>query len=89
MVGVKQFDADQTVERALEVFWKKGLTQTSMQDPAEATGVLRGSLYNAYGDKEALFLHAYGRYASRCLHRRGKSSTNRTPSAPFVTFSTS
>lgn len=67
MAGVRQFDAEQTIERALEVFWRKGLAATSMQDLAEATGVLRGSLYNAYGDKETLFLAAYERYGQRVL----------------------
>lgn len=38
-----------------------------MQDIAVATGVQRGSLYNAYGDKEAIFLHAFDRYAARFL----------------------
>jgi AcrR family transcriptional regulator len=33
-----------------------------MQDVAQATGVLRGSLYHAYGDKQALFLRVFGRY---------------------------
>jgi AcrR family transcriptional regulator len=34
---------------------------------AEVTGVQRGSLYNAYGDKERLFLLAFERYAGRFL----------------------
>jgi TetR/AcrR family transcriptional repressor of nem operon len=38
-----------------------------MIDVAEATGVQRGSLYNAYADKEQLFLLIYERYASRFL----------------------
>ncbi len=33
-----------------------------MQDLAEATGVQRGSLYNAYRDKETLFLCVFGVY---------------------------
>ena len=37
-------------------FWRKGLHDATMQDLAAATGVLRGSLYHAYGDKEAIFL---------------------------------
>jgi AcrR family transcriptional regulator len=67
MSGVRQFDTDQALERALERFWAKGYAATSMQDLAEATGVLRGSLYNAYKDKEGLFLAAYARYGERLL----------------------
>lgn len=67
MVGVRQFDEAETLERALALFWAKGYASTSMQDLAEATGVLRGSLYNAYKDKESLFLAAYERYRARLL----------------------
>ena len=52
MVGTRQFDEDEMLAGALEVFWRKGFTGTSMIDLAEATGIQRGSLYNAYGDKE-------------------------------------
>lgn len=62
MVGVRQFDESEMLDKALTLFWQKGFTQTSMQDLAEATGVQRGSLYNAYGDKETLFLRVFGVY---------------------------
>src|SRR5262249_23054951 len=55
------------VADALEIFWRKGLHATSMLDLAAATGVQRGSLYNAYHDKEELFLLAFDRYAARFL----------------------
>src|SRR6266550_6518551 len=67
MVGTRQFDEDALLEAALKTFWQNGYASTSMIDVAEATGVQRGSLYNAYGDKEQLFLLAYERYASRFL----------------------
>ncbi len=67
MVGTRQFDEDALLEVALKTFWQNGFAATSMIDVAEATGVQRGSLYNAYGDKERLFLLAFERYASRFL----------------------
>jgi TetR/AcrR family transcriptional regulator, transcriptional repressor for nem operon len=67
MVGVRQFDEDKVLTEALDVFWRKGLRATSMLDLAEATGVQRGSLYNAYHDKEELFLLAFERYEARFL----------------------
>src|SRR5436190_15991313 len=67
MVGMRQFDEDALLEVALKTFWQNGFAATSMIDVAEATGVQRGSLYNAYGDKEQLFLLAFERYASRFL----------------------
>ncbi len=67
MVGVRQFDEDELIASALELFWRKGLAEATMQDLAAATGVQRGSLYNAYGDKEAIFLRAFDAYAAQFL----------------------
>ena len=67
MAGVRQFDEQEVIAVALSVFWRKGLHDATMQDLAAATGVQRGSLYNAYGDKEAIFLRAFDRYAGQFL----------------------
>jgi TetR/AcrR family transcriptional regulator, transcriptional repressor for nem operon len=67
MVGVRQFDEQEVIALALDVFWQKGLHDATMQDLAAATGVQRGSLYNAYGDKEAIFLRAFDQYAADFL----------------------
>ena len=67
MAGVRQFDESALLNTALEVFWSKGLHATSMLDLAEATGVQRGSLYNAFAGKEELFLLAFDIYAENFL----------------------
>lgn len=67
MAGIRQFDEDDALDRAMALFWRRGFGATSMQDIAQATGVLRGSLYHAYGDKQALFLRVYARYRERFL----------------------
>jgi AcrR family transcriptional regulator len=67
MAGVRQFDEEQAFAEALDVFWRKGLRATSMLDLAEATGVQRGSLYNAYGDKEEIFMRVFERYTAEFL----------------------
>lgn len=67
MAGIRQFDEDATLARAMDVFWQKSFGSTTMQDLADATGVLRGSLYNAYGDKETLFLLAYQRHIANFM----------------------
>ncbi len=67
MAGVRQFDEETVLAEALALFWRQGVAATSMPDLAAATGVQRGSLYNAYGDKEAIFLRAYDRYAAVLL----------------------
>ena len=67
MAGVRQFDEDSAFEQALDIFWAKGFRATSMLDLAKSTGVQRGSLYNAYGDKEEIFLRVFERYAERFI----------------------
>jgi TetR/AcrR family transcriptional regulator, transcriptional repressor for nem operon len=67
MAGTRQFDEQDVIAIALDVFWRKGLHDATMQDLAAATGVQRGSLYNAYGDKETIFLRAFDQYAEQFL----------------------
>lgn len=65
MAGTRQFDESALLEKVLTTFWQQGYSKTSMQELAAATGVQRGSLYNAYGDKEELFLLAFDLYRDR------------------------
>lgn len=67
MAGVRRFNEEEVLAKAEAVFRHKGYEATSMLDLAGATGVQRGSLYHAYGDKEELFLRTFGRYEARFL----------------------
>ncbi|MEV4036301.1 TetR/AcrR family transcriptional regulator [Streptomyces umbrinus] len=62
MARPKQFDPDIAVEQAMEVFWRKGYAATTPQDLVEALGIGKGSLYNTFGSKHALFEQALNRY---------------------------
>ena len=59
----REFDVDQALDRALEVFWRKGYEGASLQDLTQAMGINRPSLYAAFGSKEKLFRRALDRYA--------------------------
>lgn len=58
----KSFDMAKATEDAMKLFWRKGYVGSSLNDLIEATGVNRGSLYNAFGGKQALFVEALLRY---------------------------
>lgn len=58
----REFDRDQALEAAMEVFWRKGFDATSISDLTEAMGVNPPSLYAAFGDKEKLYLEAVEYY---------------------------
>src|ERR1700755_874834 len=66
-VRPREFDHDDVLRVAFDQFWRKGVRGTSLSDIARDSGVQRGSLYNAFGSKEALFLQAYERYAGDYL----------------------
>ncbi|MFF5081283.1 TetR/AcrR family transcriptional regulator [Actinoplanes sp. NPDC000266] len=57
------FDADEALDRAIEVFWEHGYEGASLTDLTTAMGINRPSMYAAYGNKEELFRRAVARYA--------------------------
>ena len=63
----REFDHDDVLRIAFDRFWRNGVRGTSLADIARDAGVQRGSLYNAFGSKQALFLAAYERYAGEYL----------------------
>jgi TetR/AcrR family transcriptional repressor of nem operon len=63
MVGrPREFDVDEALNAAMQAFWAKGYEATSMSDLMAATGLHKGSLYQAFGDKHALFIQSLKRY---------------------------
>jgi len=58
----REFDEDKVLSAAANAFWQRGYHATSIDDLCEATGLLRGSLYGAYGDKRGIFLAALDHY---------------------------
>ncbi len=63
MVGrPKEFERDEVLARARDVFWARGYDGSSLDDLTEAMGIGRGSLYNEFGDKHSLFIEALDRY---------------------------
>jgi AcrR family transcriptional regulator len=60
----RSFSPDHALDRALEVFWRRGYEGASLSDLTAAMGINRPSLYAAFGDKEALFRKALDRYAA-------------------------
>jgi TetR/AcrR family transcriptional regulator, transcriptional repressor for nem operon len=62
LAGLRQFDTDAVLDKAMRVFWDLGYNATSMTDLEAATGLGRSSIYGAFHDKESLFLTVLDRY---------------------------
>lgn len=58
----RQYDPDQALAQAMRTFWRNGYAATSMDDLSVATKMNRPSLYNAFGNKRAIYLSLLDRY---------------------------
>ncbi len=62
MARTKDFDENEVLGKAIDIFWHKGYNGTSMQDLVDGLGISRSSLYDTYGDKHTLFIKALESY---------------------------
>jgi TetR/AcrR family transcriptional regulator, copper-responsive repressor len=53
---------EDVLDKAIPIFWKHGLAETSVQDLEQATGVRKSGLYAEFKDKEDLFVESMRRY---------------------------
>ena len=56
------FEEDRVLDAAMNTFWNQGYEGTSLKDLCSATGLHKGSLYQAFGDKHQLFLKSLKYY---------------------------
>ena len=64
-----EFDREETLSKAMDVFWEKGYKATSIQDLVDHMGIKRGSIYNTFGDKHSLFIAAVKYYGEEVTSR--------------------
>ena len=64
MARSKEFNEEEALDKAMEVFWKQGYEKTSIQDLVDQMGIHRRSLYDTFGDKHSLFVQTLERYES-------------------------
>ncbi len=67
MPRTKQFDEEEVLNKAMELFWEKGFHATSMQDLVSNLGINRASMYDTYGGKEELFEKAFAHYRKSAI----------------------
>lgn len=65
MARNQEFNTQEVVGKATQVFWSKGYKGTSLRDLLDVMGIGKGSFYAAFGSKRELFLGALKRYGEK------------------------
>jgi TetR/AcrR family transcriptional regulator, transcriptional repressor for nem operon len=79
MARPREFDEATALEAAIGCFWQRGYEATSVRDLADKMGMSAPSLYNAFGDKHALFVQALERYLDHTTRARIKRLEDSLP----------
>lgn len=80
----KKFDIDETLERAMQVFWRNGYEATSMQDLVKHMGINPGSIYDTYGNKYALFVQALRYFEKQAQRQRAQCCNEKSPREAII-----
>ncbi len=79
MARPREFDEATVLDAAMQCFWAHGYEATSVKDLIERTGLTAASLYNAYGDKRAMFRTALDHYIEKSIGARLQRSESLPP----------
>ena len=63
MARPPKFDREKVLWKATVLFWERGYRGVSINDLVKATGLLPGSIYAGFGNKEGLFLACLESYS--------------------------
>lgn len=66
----KEYERDEVLEAAMNTFWLKGYSATSIRDLTAAMGINKFSLYKEFGDKRSLYLEAFAKYRQELMEKR-------------------
>jgi TetR/AcrR family transcriptional repressor of nem operon len=75
----REFDEDAVLDAAMQRFWQFGFEATSIKDLAGEMGMTAASIYNAFGDKRALYRRTLGHYIDLSFEDRLKRIEGRLP----------
>lgn len=67
MARPREFDIDEALTDAMNVFWAHGYDAASLPALLEGMGLTRGSLYKAFTDKKSLFIRILNLYETEAV----------------------
>jgi TetR/AcrR family transcriptional regulator, transcriptional repressor for nem operon len=86
MARPREFDETAVLDSAIQCFWSRGYEATSVRDLAERMGITGASLYNAFGDKRALYRRALDRYVEQSFGNRVELEKRLPPREAIAAF---
>jgi TetR/AcrR family transcriptional repressor of nem operon len=79
MARPPQFERSEVLEKATQLFWERGYRGASVSDLVKATGLLPGSIYASFGNKEGLFIACLEHYAAQADGLRSQWESDSSP----------
>jgi len=86
MARPREFDEEAVLDAAVQCFWTRGYEATSVRDLIEETGITGASLYNAFGDKRALYERALDHYVEGSISDRIRRCEDLAPREAIGAF---
>jgi TetR/AcrR family transcriptional repressor of nem operon len=86
MARPREFDEGVVLDAAAQCFWARGYEATSVRNLIEKTGITGASLYNAFGDKRALYQKALDRYIEESIADRLERRAGQAPREAIRSF---
>ena len=86
MARPREFDEEVVLDAATQCFWSRGYEATSVKDLIAKTGITAASLYNAFGDKRALFRTALDHYVEASIGERIRRCETLPPRKAIAAF---
>jgi len=86
MARPREFDEAVVLDAAVQCFWSRGFEATSVKDLTGKTGITAASLYNAFGDKRALFRTALDHYVEAGIGERLRRCETLPPREAIAAF---
>lgn len=79
-----EFDPDVALLAAMQLFWRKGYENTSLQDLLDVMQISKSSLYQAFGNKQALFERCMTRYGDLMIGQLQEALTSAPSGLGFI-----
>ncbi|CAN5441086.1 TetR/AcrR family transcriptional regulator [soil metagenome] len=85
MARPREFNEAEVLDAAIQCFWTHGYEATSVRDLAGSMGLTGASLYNAFGDKRALYRKSLDRYIAQTFCDRVARFEHHLPPRQAIT----